>query len=164
MKFLGHPVHQILIVFPVGLLITAVIFDVMALATASRTWWTISYWLIPTGVIGGLAAAVFGFLDWRGIPSGTRANRVGLLHGIGNVVVVALFAVSWWLRGEPTRPPEATARTLSFSGAALLVVTGWLGGELVVRLGVGVDEGAHANAPSSLSTETVKAAATPARH
>jgi uncharacterized membrane protein len=155
MKLLGHPVHQILIVFPVGLLITAMIFDVAALSTGGSTWWTISYWLIPAGVIGGLVAAVFGLLDWRGIPSGTRANRVAVLHGIGNVIVVALFAASWLLRGEPPRPAGGDALTPSFLGGALLLVTGWLGGELVVRLGVGVDEGAHANAPSSLSTDTV---------
>jgi uncharacterized membrane protein len=46
--------------------------------------------MIPAGVVGGLTAAVFGFLDWRGIPSGTRASRVGMWHGLGNVVVVVV--------------------------------------------------------------------------
>jgi hypothetical protein len=53
--------------------------------------------------------------------------------------------------------------TLSILGTALLFVTGWLGGELVVRLGVGVDEGANANAPSCLSTEAVANRAASAR-
>ena len=154
MKLLGHPVHQILIVFPVGLLVTAFIFDVIGMATGNPEWWRVSYWMIPAGVIGGLTAAVFGFLDWRGIPSGTRANRVGMWHGVGNVVVVLLFALSWWVRTDMGRP-GTTAITLSVLGTALLVVTGWLGGELVVRLGVGVDQGANADAPSSLSTDTV---------
>ncbi len=155
MKLLGHPVHQILIVFPVGLLVTAFIFDVIGSAMANPEWWRISYWMIPAGVIGGLTAAVFGFLDWRGIPSGTRASRVGMWHGLGNVVVVVLFALSWWVRPGMGRLGSG-AMTLSFLGTVLLFVTGWLGGELVVRLGVGVDQGANVNAPSSLSTEAVK--------
>jgi uncharacterized membrane protein len=150
MKLLGHPVHQMLIVFPVGLLVTAFIFDLIGLLTGGPVWWQIAYWLIPAGVIGGLTAAIFGFLDWRGIPSGTRASRVGLWHGLGNVVVVVFFALSWWSRGEPLRHPETAALLLSLLGTALLFVTGWLGGELFVRLGVGVDEGANPNAPSSL--------------
>ena len=111
--------------------------------------------LLAIPFINGLAAAVFGFLDWRGIPSGTRASRVGLWHGLGNVVVVGLFALSWLLRDGPIQAPEGTALILSFLGTGLLSITGWLGGELVVRLGVGVDEGAHADAPSSLSSESV---------
>ncbi len=150
MKLVGHPVHQMLIVFPVGLLLTSAVFDIIALSTGTPVWWTVSYWLIPAGVISGLAAAVFGFLDWRDIPSATRATRVGLWHGAGNVVVVLLFAASWWLRSGPALPPTNIALILSFLGAALLCVTAWLGGELVVRHGVGIDEGAHYNAPSSL--------------
>jgi hypothetical protein len=59
--------------------------------------------------------------------------------------------VSWFLRsGIPENPP-IIAYVLSFLGAALLGITGWLGGELTLRLGIGVDEGANLNAPSSLS-------------
>ena len=86
------------------------------------------------------------------IPSGTRAKAIGLWHGLGNVVVVGLFAVSWLLRtASPFHTPSMTAVALSFAAIALGGVTAWLGGELVDRLGVGVDEGAHLNAPSSLS-------------
>jgi uncharacterized membrane protein len=161
MKLLGHPVHQMLIVFPVGLLITAFIVDVIGSASSNPEWWRIS-WMIPAAVIGGLTAAVFGFLDWRGIPSGTRASRVGMWHGLGNVVVVVLFALSWWVRPGSGQLGSG-AMTLSILGTALLFVTGWLGGELVVRLGVGVDEGANVDAPSSLATETVAKSAMSAR-
>jgi uncharacterized membrane protein len=118
MKLLGHPVHQILIVFPVGLLVTAFIFDCLGLATGNLGWWHAAYWMIPAGVIGGLIAAVFGFLDWRGIPAGTRATRVGVLHGLGNVIVVVLFALGWWVRDVPPRPREA-ARSRFPSSAPL---------------------------------------------
>jgi len=150
-KLLGHPVHQMLIVLPLGLLTGVVIFDLLRLGTGGAQWSQVSYWLIPAGVLAGLLAAVFGFLDWTKIPSGTRAKRVGAVHGLGNVVVVALFAASWLLRGDPLADPSALALALSFAGGGLAMVTGWLGGELVDRLGVGVDEGAHLDAPSSLS-------------
>lgn len=150
-RLFGHPIHQMLIVFPLGLLATAVIFDVITLFTGNPRWTEIAYWLIAAGIIGGLAAALFGLIDWIGIPSGTRAKRIGLLHGAGNVVVVLLFAGSWLLRGDNPGAPDTLALVLSFAGAGLSLVTGWLGGELVDRLGVGVDEGANVNAPSSLS-------------
>jgi uncharacterized membrane protein len=149
-KVLGHPVHQMLIVFPLGLLATAVIFDVVALVTRSGGWSEIAFWMIAAGIVGGLVAAVFGLVDFLAIPAGTRAKRVGALHGVGNVVVVALFALSWWLRRDVHTAPGTVALAASFVGAALATVTGWLGGELVDRLGVGVDDGAHLNAPSSL--------------
>ena len=150
-RLFGHPIHQMLIVFPLGLLATAVIFDVIALVTDNTRWAEIAYWLIAAGIIGGLAAAPFGLIDWLGVPGGTRARRIGLLHGGGNLVVVLLFAGSWLLRRDNPLAPETLALVLSFAGAALALITGWLGGELVDRLGVGVDEGAHVNAPSSLS-------------
>ena len=150
-KIFGHPIHQMLIVFPLGLLATAVVFDVISLVAGNGYWSEIAYWMIAAGVIGGLAAAPFGFVDWAKIPVATRAKRVGLQHGVGNVVVLVLFAASWFLRRDDPRAPETLALQLSFAGAALSVVTGWLGGELVDRLAVGVDEGAHVDAPSSLS-------------
>src|SRR5205823_9624826 len=89
--------------------------------------------------------------DWLAIPSGTRAKAIGLWHGAGNVVVVLLFAGSWFLRRGTPNSPGTPALVLSFAGVALALVTGWLGGELVDRLGVGVDDGAHLDSPNSLS-------------
>jgi uncharacterized membrane protein len=149
-KLFGHPIHPMLIVFPLGLLAMAVIFDVIRLASGA-TLGVSAYYMIAAGVISGLVAAIFGLIDWLAIPSGTRAKSVGTLHGLGNVVVVLLFAASWWLRtGDPSNPPMV-AFVLAVVGAGLALVTGWLGGELVDRLGVGVDDGANVNAPSSLS-------------
>ncbi|HWK38174.1 MAG TPA: DUF2231 domain-containing protein [Hyphomicrobium sp.] len=150
MKFLGHSAHQVLIVFPVGLLMTAVIFDLIALGTGSTQFWTVSYWLMASGVVGGLIAAVFGLLDWTHLPGHTRASRIGIMHGLGNVVVLLLFATSWWMRAAPGQPPASDVLALSFIGAGLLFVTGWLGGELVARLSVGVDEEANINASNSV--------------
>jgi uncharacterized membrane protein len=150
-RLFGHPIHQALIVFPLGVLATAVIFDVVHLVTGSPRWAEVSFWMICAGVIAGLVAAPFGFIDWLGIPAGTRAKRVGLLHGVGNVVVVLLFAASWIMRRDNPAAPNVLAFVLSFAGGGLALITGWLGGELVSRLGIGVSEGANVNAPSSLS-------------
>jgi uncharacterized membrane protein len=150
-KLFGHPIHQALIVFPLGVLATAVIFDVVHLITGNARWAEISFWMICAGVIAGLVAAPFGFIDWLGIPSGTRAKRVGLLHGVGNVVVVLLFTASWFMRQQDPATPAMLAMVLSFAGGGLAMITGWLGGELVNRLGIGVHDGANVNAPSSLS-------------
>jgi uncharacterized membrane protein len=150
-KLLGHPIHQSLIVFPVGLLLTSVVFDVIHLATGGAQWSLVSFWMIAAGVIGGLAAALFGLIDYLGIPSRTRAKRIAVLHGLGNVAVVGLFALSWFLRRPSPEAPATTALVCSFLGGAVVLCTAWLGGELVDRLGVGVDEKANVDAPSSLS-------------
>jgi uncharacterized membrane protein len=156
-KLLGHPIHQMLIVFPLGLLAMAVIFDLVTIATGQGYWSEIAFWMIAAGVVTGLVAAPFGFIDWLGIPSGTRAKRIGAVHGIGNVVVVLLFATSWLMRGVLPSSPSTMALALSFAGGGLALFTGWLGGELVNRLSVGVDEGAHVNAPSSITTRHLRA-------
>jgi uncharacterized membrane protein len=159
-KLLGHPVHQMLIVFPLGLLGTSVAFDIVHLATDNGRWADISFWMIASGLIGGLIAAVFGLVDWLAIPKGTRARRIGAWHGGGNLVVTLLFAASWLLRYDAPMAPEGAAIALSIAGVSLALVTGWLGGELVDRLSVGVDDGAHVDAPSSLSRRPAHESAT----
>jgi uncharacterized membrane protein len=154
-KILGHPIHQMLIPFPFGLLATAVIFDIISLfmdAPDNRALMaTIAHYMIAAGIIGGFLAAPFGWIDWFAIPQGTRAKSVGLMHGVGNVIVLLLFIVSWWLRRDDPARPETLALVLSFAGFALAGITGWLGGELVDRLAIGIDDGAHPNSPNSLS-------------
>lgn len=151
-RLLGHAIHPMLIVFPLGLLATAVIFDVIYLATDRSGLAAAAAYMIAAGIIGGLTAALFGLIDWLSIPARTRAKRIGAWHAIGNVTVVGLFAVSWLLRvGATDWEPGALALVFSFAGAGLALVSAWLGGELVERLAVGVDEGAGLNAPSSLT-------------
>lgn len=150
-KLAGHPVHPMLIVFPLGLLSTAVIFDILYLVTDGTRWTEVAFYLVGAGLIGGGLAAVPGWIDWAAIPSATRAKRLGLFHGLGNVVVLALFAVSWVLRRPDPSAPPTKAIVAGLLGLVLAAVTGWLGGELVGRLGVGVDDGAHLDAPNSLT-------------
>jgi uncharacterized membrane protein len=154
-KLFGHPIHQMLIVFPLGLLATALVFDVVQLVSGNGFWSELSYWMIAAGVISGLLAAPFGLVDWLAIPWRTRAKRIGAVHGAGNVVVIALYGLSWLMRTGNPAVPEIPALAMSFLGGGLALITGWLGGELVDRLAVGVDEGAHLNAPSSLSARRI---------
>jgi uncharacterized membrane protein len=151
-KLFGHGVHPMLIVFPLGLLSTAVVFDIISMATGNGFWSQMSFWMIAAGILGGILAAPLGAIDWLAIPSGTRASRVGFVHGVGNVFVLVLFAASWWLRRATPELPSLLAMCFSLVGLGAALVTAWFGGELVQRLGIGVDEGAHVDAPSSLTT------------
>ncbi len=156
-KLVGHPIHPMLIVFPFGLLATAVIFDILYLIFGNPNFPIVSFWMIIAGIVGGLIAALFGFIDWLSIPGRTRAKSVGLWHGMGNVVIVTLFFLSWLLRQSPTdHIPGTLALIFSFAGVILALFTGWLGGEMIYRLGMAVDPGANLNAPSSLSGEPAK--------
>ena len=151
-KFLGHPIHPMLIVVPLGSFISAVILDAVFLWSGNTALGVVGFWNIGIGIIGGLLAAAFGFVDWLSIPRSTRAKRIGLLHGATNVVVVGIFAAVWLGRNATVdQLPSLTYLTAEFGALILAMVAGWLGGELVDRLGVGVDEGANLNAPNSLS-------------
>src|SRR5262249_46509569 len=115
-KLFGHPIHQMLIVFPLGLLGSSIIFDIVYLSTHAVHWGGIAFWMIAVGVISGLVAAVFGFIDWLAIPQGTRAKTIGALHGMGNVLLVGLFIISWLLRRPQPHTPSTTAIVLAFAG------------------------------------------------
>ncbi len=158
-KVFGHPAHTILITFPLGLLSTAVIFDSLSLLLHRPKMAEQGLAMTGAGIIGGLVAAPFGTWDWLFIPRGTRARSIGQVHGLGNAAVLGLFSASWALRRSQPEKLGALPFALSLLGFSFAGLTGWLGGELVERLGVGVDDGANIDAPSSLSglpaTETI---------
>ncbi len=155
-KVAGHALHPILITFPLGLLSTAVVFDVIHLVTGTPRWADVAYWMMVSGIIGGLVAAVPGTIDWLGVPRRTRAFRIGLVHGLGNVGVLTLFGASAYLRSDAPEDPSNLAVGLALAGAGGAMVTGWLGGELIERLGLAVHDGANVDAPSSLATAKVQ--------
>jgi uncharacterized membrane protein len=151
-RFLGHLIHPMLIVFPLGLLAMAVIFDLITIFSGNTIWSGVAFYMIGAGIVGGLAAAVFGLWDWLTIPSGTRAKAIGAWHGLVNLIVVVLFVGSFVLRFDHPSIPGSLALACSFAAGALALLGGWLGGELVERLGVGVYPNAGVNAPSSLTS------------
>ena len=155
-KLFGHPIHQMLVPIPFGLLVISVLFDVACLVTGRVGLATVSYVDILAGIAGGLVAAVFGLLDFLHIPSGTRAKRIGILHAGANVLAIGMFAIAVGLRYDaPGFLPGKAALILEVVAIVLASVGGWLGGELVDRLGVGVDDDADLDAPSSLRKSAV---------
>src|SRR5689334_10159205 len=97
-KVLGHPIHPMLVVLPLGLFIGAVVFDAIYLWRGSTTVAAVGYWNIAGVIAGGLVVAVFGLIDWLAIPSGTRAKRIGVFHALSNVAAILGFAIVFWLR------------------------------------------------------------------
>jgi uncharacterized membrane protein len=158
-KLLGHPIHPMLIVLPLGLFIGAVVFDAIYLWRGSSSVAAVGYWNIAGGIIGGLLAAVFGLIDWLAIPAGTRAKRIGIWHAVSNVAAILLFAFVWWSRYS-SGVLATTTGLFTIEVIALLMgaLGGWLGGELVDRLGVGVDSGANLDAPNSITGDRPRAA------
>jgi ABC-type spermidine/putrescine transport system permease subunit I len=131
------------------------LFDVVYLMTGDSIFAEVAFWNITAGVVGGLLAAVFGLIDWVAIPSGTRAKVLGMWHGLGNLVIVLLFIVSWLIRlGDHAYAPNLLPFLLGLVAVGMALVTAWLGGELVYRLRVAVDDGANLDAPSSLTRES----------
>ncbi len=151
-KFLGHSVHPMAIVFPLGLLSAAVIFEIIYYIVDDPTFAVVAHWMTVAGIIGGAFAAFFGWIDWLAIEDDTRAKKVGLAHGVVNSIVLTSFAASLYFRYGSESEPPVIAFVFALLGAGLALVGGWLGGELVERLGIGVHYGANHNAPSSLNT------------
>lgn len=133
-RIFGQPLHQILVVFPLGLLATSFFFDLAWLAWGRDALAVASGWIMLSGVIGSALASLVGVFDWMAIPRRSRAWRVGALHGAGNVAVALLFAASWLLRRDAPGHPEPVEIGLSACGVLLTVVTGWLGSEVAERL------------------------------
>ena len=132
-----HPIHPMLVVLPLGLWIAALAFDIVYAITSAPVWRTLAFWNIAAGIIGALLAAVPGFVDYLDLDG--RARRIATYHMVLNLAAVALFAVNWYVR---TRVPANSSwpLVLSVIGVVGVIVSGWLGGELVYRERVGVEE------------------------
>lgn len=148
--------HQILVMFPIGMLGFAVVCDAASGLSSSRIqkrlWNDAGRRAIGAGLCGTLVAAPFGLLDYLAIPSGTRAKTTGTKHALGNLVVMGLFGAS--LLARRGRKPR-TGVALATAGFALTGFTAWLGTELINRLGVGVYEPTSFDATSSTSEHGV---------
>lgn len=134
-----------------GLLGVGVVVDLVYLVAHDRGLAVLSYWNLSAGLIGGLHAVIFGLWDWLAIRPRTRAKAIELWYGSISVVVMTLFASSWWKRGADFHyVPDASALALSFIAFGLMLVAGWLDGELIQRLGAGVKRKAGVDVPRSL--------------
>src|SRR5829696_644096 len=145
----GHPFHPILVTVPIGAWVVSLAFNPPSRWSGEpEVFVKGSFWLIGAGILGAVAAAVFGLLDLLTIPRGTPAFRTGLTHMALNLTIAALFAVSFALRRDHLDEADATTPAVVVSAVALAIlgVSGWLGGKLSYRYGVRVvDEATQAD-------------------
>jgi uncharacterized membrane protein len=137
-SFKGHPIHAILVPLPIGLWIFALVADVMAASRGSAAWVTVAYYCIGGGVAGALLAAVPGLVDLLSMHD-PAVKRIGIRHMALNLVAVAVFGLNFVLRARAT--DHAGPWWLTLVGVGLIGLSGWLGGEMVYRHGVGVEPG-----------------------
>ena len=133
--------------FPVGMLAFSAVCDGAHVVQPRARWWgRAAQAAIGAGLVGVAIAAPFGLVDYLAIPPGTRAKRIGRLHGLGNLGVGGLFLASWLLRRSKHVRSGVALSTMGMLSAGFTL---WLGTELVNRLGVGVYEPTSFDAPSS---------------
>lgn len=136
--WLGHPVHPLLIVLPIGTWVSATLLDLVG----GRAGRVAADRLVAAGVLSTLPTAATGLSDWLDTQDAER--RVGLVHAVGNTVALGLQLASLRARRRGRR---ATGVTLSLAANALVAVTGYLGGHLSYNQGVGVDTTAFRTGP-----------------
>ena len=139
-----HPVHPMLIPFPVALWLFSLIADVIYLWRGNPVWrdWVAFYTLLG-GIIGGAVAAVPGLVDWLSLKD-REVVKIANWHARLNVIALLIFAASFYLRTTGGASLVGGSYTvpilLSIIGVGLIMISGWLGGEMVFKHGVAVDQ------------------------
>ncbi len=137
---LGHPIHPMLIPFPLAFLTGALLTDLAFWATVDPFWARASVWLLGVGLLTGLVAGAVGAVDYFGVPR-VRALRLGQIHAYGNAAALVLALGNWLTRlGDPVAAVLPSGLILSLLIAVVLGVTGWAGGELSYRHRICVTE------------------------
>ncbi len=135
-NFRGHPLHLMLISFPVAFWTGALITDGIGAGARDPFWFRMSVVLIAMGTIGAVAAAVCGYIDYRTVRLTRKARRVATGHMLWSLAAIAVFAGAWWARAGSWQAPAGIALTVA--GALVLLVGGYLGSELSNRYRVGI--------------------------
>jgi nitrite reductase/ring-hydroxylating ferredoxin subunit/uncharacterized membrane protein len=136
----SHPIHPMLVAFPVGLWITGFALDLAGYAADSPSLWIAGWYAVLAGCIGGALAAIFGAIDlFTVVPPASTAKKRGYAHGLLNVIALGLFITMLALRGSATAPPSWLSLLLAGDGVLAIAISGWLGGTLVYRNQIGVD-------------------------
>lgn len=136
-RWLGHPVHPLLIAVPIGMWTGASLLDLTGGPGSRRA----AQRLVGAGVLAVAPTAATGLADWSELGAFSRPKRVGLVHALANTVTAVLYAASWAAR---RRGEHVRGRDLALLGAAGLTVGGYLGGHLAYSQGVGVNRNADA--------------------
>lgn len=136
----GHPIHPMLIPFPIAFLTGAIVFDILSRVRVSEPLYTTAYHCLVAGLIMGVLAAIAGAVDFRyAIPADTPAKNKATYHLIVNGLGLVLFSLSLFMR--PSFVDRNTISMLpAYAGAILLGIGGWLGGSLVYDEKVGINE------------------------
>ena len=132
----GHPIHPMLVPFPIVLFLAALATDIAFAAQGSQGWAEASKWFLGAGIVGALLAALAGFTDFFG-SSRIRALRDAWLHMFANLLAVVIELINFLLRLGDERNAGSIGLALSIVVAVILLFSGWKGGELVYRHGVG---------------------------
>ncbi len=139
-RIAGHPIHPMLVVFPIGLWGFSFICDLIyLLGMHNPLWRELAFYTIAGGIIGAVAAAIPGAMDLFSMTD-ARIKRIGMTHMVFNLTIVILFAIDLGMRSAGD-PDAAGPVWLSALAIVLLVVSGWLGGEMVYVYGAGVEQG-----------------------
>jgi len=137
-RIVGHPIHPMLVPFPIVCFVGALCTDIAYARTADLQWANFSAWLLAVGVVMAVLAAIAGLIDFFANPR-VRAHRAAWLHGMGNGLVLLLAVFNNLVHSRDGWTSVVPAGlVLSALTVALMLVTGWLGGELVYRHRVGV--------------------------
>jgi uncharacterized membrane protein len=153
----GHPVHPMIIPFPIALWVFSLVADIIYLWRGNPIWkdW-IAFYALLAGIIGAAAAAVPGLIDWLSITD-KAVVKIANWHARLNVIALLIFAASFYLRttsGSSLVNGNYMIRVvLSLLGVVLIAISGWLGGEMVFKHGVAVSSGSGAT-PEKAGTET----------
>jgi uncharacterized membrane protein len=136
----GHPIHPMLIPFPLALWATSFVVDILFYFLRHPTLLVVAKFMIAAGCLGAIAAAIFGIIDWLSIKNG-NVKKVANWHARLNIAALVVFAISLFLRmgsySELVGRKLTIPFLLSLVGVILITISGWLGGELVFRYGVG---------------------------
>jgi uncharacterized membrane protein len=131
-----HPIHPMLVVFPIGLWIFSFISDLIFLLGKNLLWNDIAFYAMLGGLIGALLAAVPGLIDMFSI-SNPQVGKIAWNHMLLNLVAFGVFGLNLYLR-TVLEGGAVIPILLSVFGVLLLALSGWLGGELAYVHGVGV--------------------------
>lgn len=138
----GHPIHPMLVTFPIGLWVTSFALDIWFYFNRNPSWLLVSKFMIAAGCLGAIAAAIAGIIDWTGLKD-RRVVKIANWHARLNVAALIVFAISLYFRmsrgGDIVGNKLTIPFLLSFVGVILVSVSGWLGGEMAYRYGVGVE-------------------------
>jgi uncharacterized membrane protein len=156
-SFNGHPIHPMIIPFPIALWVFSLVADIIYLWRGNPVWrdW-IAFYALLAGIIGAAIAAVPGLIDWLSIKD-KAVVKIANWHARLNVIALLVFAASFYLRTSSGAPLVGESYTipiaLSVLGVVLISISGWLGGEMVFKHGVAVSSTSDAT-PGKAGGET----------